>query len=195
MFLKLQSFATFVNDVLTALRKIDYRMFWVINKKYHYTALDYIMDAWTNYIWFFFLLILVIGVLLYVERSKFWTNLWYIVCCALLGGFIVFCLKHALVRMRPLSIFGPRVNVFAEKLYLYSFPSGHTQFAFSIATYLSYKLKRFWWMFFLIAVFVGISRIYVGSHFPIDVLTGAIIGIGSSFVIIKWQKNKEMPKP
>ena len=181
------------SGVLNITRKIDYRIFWAINKKYHNRILDYIMDVWTNYIWFIFLLLLVVGVLLYVDRKKFLVNIRFLIYSVLLGALVVFCLKEGIGRLRPLSIFGTKVSIFTEKLYLYSFPSGHTQFAFSVATYLSYKLKMFWWAFFIVAVFTGISRIYVGSHFPIDVLTGAIIGISSSLLIMKWQKSKKMP--
>ena len=178
------------NNNLNIIRKIDYRIVWIVNKKYHNPILDYIMDVWTNYLWFIFLLLLVVGVLLYVDRKKFWVNFSFAVYSVLLGSLVVYCLKQGIGRLRPLSIFSNRVNIFTEKLYLCSFPSGHTQLAFSVATYLSYKLKKFCWVFFLIAVFTGISRIYVGSHFPIDVLTGAIIGVSGSLLIIKWQESK-----
>ncbi len=60
-----------------------------------------------------------------------------------------------------------------------SFPSGHTASAFSVATILAFtSMKRFWGaILFTGAFLVGYSRIYLGHHFPIDVLVGALIGV------------------
>jgi undecaprenyl-diphosphatase len=64
----------------------------------------------------------------------------------------------------------------------FSFPSGHTQTAFAIATVLSAFLpRRYNIITYLLAAAVGISRIYLGVHYLTDVLagaaTGAIIGV------------------
>jgi len=58
-----------------------------------------------------------------------------------------------------------------------SFPSGHTQRAFSGATILSSFYKKFRIPFFVLSLLVGLSRIYIGMHYPIDALVGAINGI------------------
>ncbi|MFH0928912.1 MAG: phosphatase PAP2 family protein [Candidatus Aenigmatarchaeota archaeon] len=58
-----------------------------------------------------------------------------------------------------------------------SFPSGHTQRAFSGAVVLGTFFKKLRIPLIIIAVLVGISRIYTGAHFPLDVLAGAINGI------------------
>ena len=79
------------------------------------------------------------------------------------------------------------VNVMFDRLYQNSFPSGHTQIAFTVATVLlwafalSGKLK--WWgavIIFCVASLIGVSRIYVGAHFPSDVLGGAVLGSGTA---------------
>jgi membrane-associated phospholipid phosphatase len=64
-----------------------------------------------------------------------------------------------------------------------SFPSGHTALAFSTATTLALDYKK-WYIVvpaFLWAGSVGYSRMYLGKHYPGDVLAGAIIGIGSGY--------------
>lgn len=60
-----------------------------------------------------------------------------------------------------------------------SFPSGHTAAGFAICTFLAITFnKRLFQLFFLVlAVGVGISRIYLGQHFPKDVLFGSFLGI------------------
>jgi membrane-associated phospholipid phosphatase len=60
-----------------------------------------------------------------------------------------------------------------------SFPSGHTSQAFFMATLLAGYLHAGVWavcLLYAIALLVGITRMYVGAHYPRDVLAGAILG-------------------
>ena len=62
----------------------------------------------------------------------------------------------------------------------YSFPSGHTMSAFAIYGFLAFLLgwkKSFGIAMLLLAVFVGISRMYVVQHFLKDVYMGAVLGV------------------
>jgi membrane-associated phospholipid phosphatase len=71
-----------------------------------------------------------------------------------------------------------------------SFPSGHTSTAFAMATSVSLSFPK-WYVIapaFTYATAVGYSRMYLGVHYPSDVLAGALIGAGSSFLTWKLQK-------
>ena len=70
-----------------------------------------------------------------------------------------------------------------------SFPSGHTMGAFVLACLLSMMFPKYKYLFLVLAVGVGISRIYLGHHFIEDVLMGSIIGIliGSTVFIVTDQ--------
>ena len=57
-----------------------------------------------------------------------------------------------------------------------SFPSAHTAFAFATAVFVYHYSRRAGLLAILLAVLVGVSRIFVGVHFPIDVLAGAVLG-------------------
>lgn len=73
----------------------------------------------------------------------------------------------------------------------YSFPSGHTSSAFSTATSLSIAFKK-WYVVapaFTYASLVGYSRMYLGVHYPGDVLAGAAVGCASAYLSFYLQKK------
>lgn len=60
----------------------------------------------------------------------------------------------------------------------WSFPSGHATFFFALATAVYLYNKKWGITFFIMTILMTISRVIVGIHYPLDILGGAIIGIG-----------------
>ena len=60
----------------------------------------------------------------------------------------------------------------------HSFPSGHATVAFACATVLALAVPRLRVPFFVLAALIAFSRVYVGVHYPFDVLAGAVLGVG-----------------
>lgn len=58
---------------------------------------------------------------------------------------------------------------------VFSFPSGHTTAAFSLAYAVRFSFPQFYFAFFILAILCGVSRVYLGVHYPSDVFIGAII--------------------
>jgi undecaprenyl-diphosphatase len=65
-----------------------------------------------------------------------------------------------------------------------SFPSGQSATAFAGATVLSSFFPRWTPAFVVLAAAIAYSRLYVGVHFPLDVLAGAAIGVATSLLLL-----------
>ena len=57
-----------------------------------------------------------------------------------------------------------------------SFPSGHTQAAFTLALLLMIYIRKYYFVILLVASLMGISRIFMSMHFPSDIFFGAYLG-------------------
>lgn len=83
-------------------------------------------------------------------------------------------LKDLFQRIRPCGVLNAAACL---RVRSFSFPSNHASNMFALATFLSYNYSRLGLLYFSTAALVGYSRIYVGSHYPFDVLGGAIWGV------------------
>ncbi|WP_312072383.1 phosphatase PAP2 family protein [Anaerotignum propionicum] len=83
-------------------------------------------------------------------------------------------LKPMVGRMRPYDLMG--YDILLPRLTDFSFPSGHTAASFASATAI-YALNKKWGIgAYIFATLMGFSRLYLGVHFPSDVLAGAFTG-------------------
>jgi len=109
----------------------------------------------------------------------------YIGASLALAAGITTGLKYAVNRKRPFvtyPVIEKEMNAGSP-----SFPSGHTSDAFATATSVSLAFPK-WYVVapsFLWACSVGYSRMDLGVHYPSDVLAGAIIGAGTSYLCFK----------
>jgi undecaprenyl-diphosphatase len=76
-----------------------------------------------------------------------------------------------------------------------SFPSGHTATSFAAATILSAFVPRAAPAFYLLALAIGWSRLYVGVHWPLDVVGGALIGLATALLLLGAVRRRSARLP
>ncbi|MBI4067414.1 phosphatase PAP2 family protein, partial [Candidatus Gottesmanbacteria bacterium] len=97
-------------------------------------------------------------------------------------------IKNIFRRARPdVSISEP--IVFLGRVSSYSFPSSHAAFAFAGAYILSRKHKKGKIFYYLLAMLIAFSRIYLGKHFPIDVVVGSGVGMVIGYISVELSKK------
>ncbi len=74
---------------------------------------------------------------------------------------------------------GPLVDLPAT----YSFPSGHATVSFACATVLALAVPRLGLPLYALAALIALSRVYVGVHYPFDVLAGAVLGVAIAIAL------------
>jgi undecaprenyl-diphosphatase len=119
---------------------------------------------------------LVIGATAAIRRPQLRPLLWQ-VCLAILVALVTvdLVLKPLIARGRPfVAIHDARVVV--ARPATYSFPSGHAASAVAGAFVTTLMLPRARALLWALAALVAFSRIYVGVHYPLDVVCGALVG-------------------
>lgn len=130
----------------------------------------------------------------YFKHDKTLLNKAYVTGAAVLASVVITqALKYGIDRRRPYNSYSQIQNEHIESSP--SFPSGHTSAIFATATSLSLAFPK-WSVIapaYTVAASVAYSRMFLGVHYPSDVLAGMIIGAGSaylSFKISDWLKKK-----
>jgi undecaprenyl-diphosphatase len=162
---------------------LDRAVFLWINNQWANPYLDAFFTAitWLGNGWIIFSLTAIFSAL--KRPAYLHQHLPWIIGVMLLSGLCVFALKKMIPRPRPLTDLAPlieagkvHIHVLGQQLWYRSFPSGHTQTAFAAGVYLSLLLPRWTPLFLSLAIGVGLSRIYMGAHFPLDVIAGGLVG-------------------
>ena len=65
----------------------------------------------------------------------------------------------------------------------FSFPSGHATFYMALACAIYLSHKKVGYFFIVLALIIGFARIAAGVHFPIDILSGYILGVGIAYLV------------
>lgn len=124
--------------------------------------------------------------LLYIHLSYpalFKAALWTVLIAFAIEFPVYLILKNSIRRVRPFNAHADVENM-VYPIDEFSFPSGHTSVAFLVATIVSYFTPFLTIPLFVFAFFVGLSRIYLGVHYPSDILGGIVHGCTMGIISI-----------
>ncbi|MFA6627221.1 MAG: phosphatase PAP2 family protein [Bacilli bacterium] len=139
-----------------------------------------------------YILIVILAFIYFVYNKKVGEQIAY---CVFIGVCSNNALKGLVNRVRPFEADVTIIPARMETATGYSFPSGHTQNAstFYGAIGLHFKNKKLWIAIITIIILIACSRVYLGVHYPTDVIGGALLGIAGAFLgtwlYQKWGTN------
>ncbi|MCG8539231.1 MAG: phosphatase PAP2 family protein [Clostridia bacterium] len=164
-------------------KKSDASIFYLFNKKLHCNFLNILMGNITHLGSVVFAVIFPLIFIIWpkYEVRKIGIDL---ALNLFLSQAIVHSIKRLVRRPRPYKIL-KKVLAVNPPSCKYSFPSGHTNAAFVLTFVLAYHMSSLALLFLLLASLVGLSRIYLGFHYPTDVFIGVIIAYLSYTVYFK----------
>lgn len=178
--------------------EIDTSFFHFINGTLSNRLFDFLMPVITNQN-YWIVPIFVLLIYLWIrggKRGRFAACLLIIIVAATdtIGAQVI---KPWVGRLRPSHVMTNNINLLMPKGGQYSFISNHAANLFSAATVLTYFYSKWKIWLYSIAAAIAFSRVYVGVHYPGDVLFGALFGYGLAWGIISlWVilKTREIKK-
>ncbi len=183
--------------MISWLDNIDTALFQFFNGTFSNPIFDFIMPIITNQdIWVIPILLLVLGLIFKGgKRGKIAAVLLLIAVTAtdVIAGQMI---KPLVGRLRPSHAMTESLNLLVAKGGKFSFVSNHAANMFCAATVLTYFYSKWKNLLYTLAAVVAFSRVYVGVHYPGDIVFGGLFGYGmawlaiSLWVIIKMREIK-----
>lgn len=167
--------------------RLDIAGFHLVNHAWTTPLLDWVMPLMTCLGLGHVQLVLLLGLYVLGGRAGRRTALLCVLAFAV-SGIAAQILKAGFERPRPVH-YVPDCRFLIGKLYWGSFPSGHTATSFAIAMVAGMRHRRWLVPLLVVALLVGYSRLYVGVHFPTDVLAGALVGIATGFACLEEDRR------
>lgn len=131
-----------------------------------------------------YILIIVLVLFLLKNYKKYWQVVVKALTAAVLSRFVITeIIRFFWNRSRPFV--ENHVNLLINQSIEPSFPSGHASFYFALSTVVFFFNKKLGILFLLVSALISVSRIFVGVHWPSDILAGTLIGIFSGWLITK----------
>lgn len=172
---------------------LDFSIFqWINNVAGKNIWLDSLAIFFAEY--FQYVVVLLLFLILVINRRKYLRMVIAAISAAIFSRFIVSEIARFIFpRSRPFVDNNVNLVIFHSSGEP-SFPSGHASFFFALSTVIYFYNKKTGLLFYVASFLISISRVFVGIHWPSDILAGAIVGIFSGWFINKLSKRFSQQK-
>jgi undecaprenyl-diphosphatase len=163
--------------MLDAVLRWDERIFHVLNGTWHNPIFDRVLPLVTDAGTFTLPFVVAALVIVWVGRMRGLRFLILAVISVVVADAIgTHIFKYSLLRARPcMALTDVRLLVGCTSLP--SLPSNHAVNASVLATLAGLSIPRLWPLATALVLLIGYSRVYVGVHYPLDVLAGSVLGV------------------
>lgn len=170
--------------LLQKINEIDFQLYCLITQ----TLKNPFMDKWMPIItnmenWMWILALGLVSLFIFGGHKGRMACILVIIAVLIADNFNSFILKPFFGRVRPNVALGLASGSSP------SFPSNHATNVFTISMVLTWYYRKLWLVWFSGACIVGYSRVYIGVHYPFDIVGGAIVGIICALCVI-WIGNR-----
>ncbi len=174
-----------MNPSLTWLDQIDRSILYFINDTLSNQIFDLFFTTITNeHLWAIPVLIGLLALIVRGGKRGKIAAVLVLIAASATDATVVEIIKPAIGRLRPSHALEDTINLLVPKGGRYGFVSAHAANIFAGTTVLSYFYKQWKKPLLFLAFSVALSRVYVGVHYPGDVLFGGLFGYGMAWVII-----------
>jgi len=173
---------------MEAILNFDIEIFRFINTGLTAPFLDTVMVFMTEKMNFMGAIIIAAALIWILGKRQDRVGLIVLVLLVLMTDLASNMLKHSVMRVRPCSALeGVRLLVGCGGSF--SMTSSHAANIFAAMVFLTARYRKFWPVFISIAVIVAYSRVYVGVHYPTDVIVGAALGTVLALVFYSAERG------
>ncbi|MCC6503229.1 MAG: phosphatase PAP2 family protein [Deltaproteobacteria bacterium] len=173
---------------MDAIMNFDIEVFRFINTGMTAPFLDTVMTFVTDKMNFLGAVIVAAALIWILGKRQDRIGLVVLVLLVISSDLVANAMKHYFMRLRPChTIEGVRLLVGCGKAF--SMPSSHAVNIFSAMAFLTARYRKFWPVFMAIALIVAYSRVYVGAHYPTDVMAGAVLGTVMALIFYSAERG------
>ena len=176
-------------DILYRIADWDKELFLYINS-HHIAWLDPVMLALSSFTSWIIICIAIIAFMVYKGGRWKYAAPFFMLLTIGLNSLLNHIVKQFVARPRPVNVEAWEGVIHAleeASATSFSFYSAHSSNSFSMAVFslLFFRNKKYSWVILIWATLVAYSRIYVGKHYPVDIMVGTLFGIMMGFLCYK----------
>jgi undecaprenyl-diphosphatase len=167
---------------------VDYRLYHAIN---HFVLRhEWLADGWATFENWSVPLLAVATLALWLLARPGGERKWKLACtCALASAALALLVNQVIAKLvwdrkRPFAAH-PSAHVWGARKHDASFPSDHASASFAIGFAVIMFDRVAGGLFLAAAVAIGVGRVVIGEHYPLDVVAGCFVGLGAALLVVK----------